>query len=231
MILNRIIIFAFTFGALARPTPQCNDAQSYTDEGSEYNNLYNAPIESEAYFAEKPSISLPPTMENAPYEQPRSGDNFQMAMIDMHNNARRRFGNPDLTYDPALENTASQAAQYQCGRLESGYEMQHKTFNEGENLYRTTGSFSDIELANLAFESWDGEERIYFAYGQNPESDSRFEEYGHWTQIQWKSTTSMGCSYMKCNDNSGNSVIVCRYSPAGNLMDQDQWISNLPNNR
>jgi hypothetical protein len=37
---------------------------------------------------------------------------------------------------------------------------------------------------------------------------------GHFTQLVWKQTRSLGCGWTKCS--KGNHV-VCKYSPAGNF--------------
>lgn len=40
---------------------------------------------------------------------------------------------------------------------------------------------------------------------------------GHYTQVVWRTTTHIGCGRAQCGRNS---VIVCRYSPAGNRLDK-----------
>jgi hypothetical protein len=63
------------------------------------------------------------------------------------------------------------------------------------------------------------------SYGQpTPDNfDSDFESYGHFTQVVWKSTTSVGCASVDCSKtglaNTGAHVspifTVCNYKPPG----------------
>jgi hypothetical protein len=64
-------------------------------------------------------------------------------------------------------------------------------------------------------------------YGQDTPSNindgSAFDGWGHFSQIVWKSTTSIGCATFDCSGrglaNTGGSVpphfTVCNYKPAG----------------
>ena len=48
-------------------------------------------------------------------------------------------------------------------------------------------------------------------------------ETGHFTQVVWKSTKHVGCGIASC---SGNDLLVCQYSPAGNY--DGQYLDNVP---
>jgi hypothetical protein len=60
-------------------------------------------------------------------------------------------------------------------------------------------------------------------YGQAQPDMSNFENWGHFSQIVWKSTTSVGCATVDCSAgglaNTGAGVspwfTVCNYSPPG----------------
>ena len=48
---------------------------------------------------------------------------------------------------------------------------------------------------------------------------------GHFTQIVWRSSVEVGCAVnSNCNNmfgGMGNSAVVCRYAPAGNMMGRE----------
>jgi hypothetical protein len=61
--------------------------------------------------------------------------------------------------------------------------------------------------------------------GQAQPDVSDFEDWGHFSQIIWKSTTSVGCATVDCSasglENTDGSYVapwftVCNYSPPGN---------------
>jgi len=61
-------------------------------------------------------------------------------------------------------------------------------------------------------------------YGVEPDM-SNFEQWGHYSQIVWQSTTSIGCAVQDCSasglSGTGGGVspffAVCNYSPPGTL--------------
>ena len=59
-------------------------------------------------------------------------------------------------------------------------------------------------------------------YGSEP-SMTNFEEWGHFSQIVWKGTKSVGCATQHCTNGLGNVgsnvapyFTVCNYGPPGN---------------
>jgi hypothetical protein len=100
----------------------------------------------------------------------------------------------------------------------------------GQNLAAQGSSLSDAWTAATALENaiiseWYSEQSIYSRLGAYGKSDppSTSEDYLHFTQVVWKSSTSVGCAVAKCNTN--NSLFpnmymwytVCNYFPAGNV--------------
>lgn len=49
------------------------------------------------------------------------------------------------------------------------------------------------------------------------------EETGHFTQLVWRGTKSVGCGWTDCSGKNGNDgiLLVCNYFPAGNIMASD----------
>ena len=65
-----------------------------------------------------------------------------------------------------------------------------------------------------------GNEKQYFVQGIFPDvsTTGSWEDVGHYTQIIWNNTVSVGCGGATGGD--GYFRFVCRYSPAGNVIGQ-----------
>ncbi|KAJ8370183.1 hypothetical protein SKAU_G00102110 [Synaphobranchus kaupii] len=88
----------------------------------------------------------------------------------------------------------------------------------GENLYATTGPFN----ASKAITGWYMEHVDYTYHNNTCEEDKLC---GHYTQVVWAETFLVGCSTHLCEKVEGLSfsdvtVLVCNYSPPGNLIDE-----------
>ncbi len=79
----------------------------------------------------------------------------------------------------------------------------------------TSGAYSYAQMVD----SW-GSEMSNFQNGvfPNVSTTGDWSAVGHYTQIIWRSTTSVGCAGLDGSD--GNYRLVCRYSPAGNITGQ-----------
>jgi pathogenesis-related protein 1 len=95
----------------------------------------------------------------------------------------------------------------------------------GENLYWASAiEWSDgkRELQqvspNKVVDSW-GSERADYDYKNN--SCATGKMCGHYTQVVWKTTTTVGCAIAVCED-SREQVWVCQYQPPGN------WVGEKP---
>jgi hypothetical protein len=72
---------------------------------------------------------------------------------------------------------------------------------------------------------YNGEVNSYVYFGMEPDL-STFGEWGHFTQIVWKSSSSVGCYTADCSAtglvNAGPPIppyfTVCNYEPAGNFV-------------
>lgn len=66
----------------------------------------------------------------------------------------------------------------------------------------------------LAIDAWAKEETKY-----DYESGEFSEATGHFTQLVWESTTSVGCGAVNCNSDSAKGwFLVCEYNPPGNVV-------------
>lgn len=134
-------------------------------------------------------------------------------ITDLHNQTRAMVSPqaqpalPALAWSPTLAATAQAWAD--------GCVFEHSTNPYGENIYASAGS---TVTAYDVVSSWAGES-VDYVYASNACSGA----CGHYTQIVWRDTTSLGCAIKHCTTGSpfGASyptwdLVVCEYDPPGN---------------
>jgi len=132
---------------------------------------------------------------------------FVSAILQQHNTYRAALKLPSLSWSPALAKDALDWAQH-LAAIDNGQHDRSIIGKEGENLWwGTSGAYSYSEM--VAF--WGGE-KAAFHYGVFPDCGKGM--IGHYTQIVWKNTTSVGCAVAS---NGKKDFLVCRYSPPGNV--------------
>jgi pathogenesis-related protein 1 len=154
-----------------------------------------------------------------------AGEIDKNAMLAAHNKWRTQVGVDGLSYSPELEVSAQAWADK---LMQTNHcRMRHSTPDGkyGENLYWASAlSWSDgrRELAKVApqqvVDSWGGEKRDY-NYAKNSCKPGKM--CGHYTQMVWKTSITVGCAKAVCAD-SQEQVWVCQYQPAGN------WVGSKP---
>ncbi len=146
-------------------------------------------------------------------------------ILAAHNKWRAAVGVAGLSYSEKLE----ASAQAWANKLRDAYHchMRHSDPHGkyGENLYWASAiMWSDgrREVQAIAPEvpvdSW-GKEKADFSYTDNRCRPGK--TCGHYTQVVWKDTHTVGCAYAVCED-SKEQVWVCQYQPAGN------WVGERP---
>ncbi|MDD4964346.1 MAG: CAP domain-containing protein [Gallionella sp.] len=139
-------------------------------------------------------------------------------IVSAHNNWRNQVGVAGLSYSPALAVSAQMWAIHlkntnQCN-------MRHSSGKYGENLYWAS-AWSNGVIQNVTpkqvVDSWAGE-KVNFNEANNTCAEGKV--CGHYTQVVWKKTTSVGCAVAVCDSN--HQVWVCQYEPAGN------WVGQRP---
>jgi len=146
------------------------------------------------------------------YKEP----SFISAILQQHNTYRSALQLPDLVWSPELAKDALAWAQH----LASINEGQHDASvrgREGENLFwGTADAFSYSDMVAM----W-GNEKSAFRYGVFPDvSTNKSAMVGHYTQIVWKNTTSVGCALAS---NGEMDYLVCRYAAPGNVIGQKPY--------
>lgn len=165
---------------------------------------------------ESPKTGQAPASGSAPVNSPISSD-YKQGILDSHNNHRANHSAPDLTWSDSLASIAQQIA--------SSCVYAHDTQTGGGGYGQNIGAGapgSDIP-AMITNQMYNGEVNLYPGYGGEPNMGN-FAQWGHFSQIVWKSTTQVGCFTQHCPGglaNTGGGVspyfTVCNYSPPGNF--------------
>ncbi|OYV26705.1 MAG: hypothetical protein B7X08_01000 [Acidocella sp. 20-63-7] len=128
-------------------------------------------------------------------------------LLAAHNAYRTSLNLPPLRWSNRLEAKAQNWADHLA---ETG-QFEHS--GSGQNLaMASAGTQSLTQLVDL----W-GNERDYFTDGVFPDisTTGNWMDAGHYSQMVWKTTQGVGCGFA---ENDGRDVLVCDYSPPGNVM-------------
>ncbi len=144
----------------------------------------------------------------------RSDAALTVAMLASHNRARAAFGSAPLVWNDALAASALAYARVLAKENRFGHDPQKGVkVRQGENLWMgTRGAFDYAAMAA----SW-VDERKDFRPGRFPDVSrtGNWSVVGHYTQIVWPATTSVGCGLAS---NADDDFLVCRYLSAGNVV-------------
>jgi hypothetical protein len=142
------------------------------------------------------------------------GPDFAARILAVHNRERAALDLPPLVWNESLVLGAREWAE----RLAALGRLEHSGGDAyGENLWMgTAGAYTLEQMAG----DWADEKRDFMP-GTFPDvSRSRnWHEVGHYTQMIWRHTTSVGCALATTK---AWDVLVCRYDPSGN------WVGEAP---
>jgi pathogenesis-related protein 1 len=138
-------------------------------------------------------------------------------IVSAHNRWRAEVGVAPLSYSSKLAVSAKAWAEKlkaseQCGLRHSGKP------DTGENLYgaTATGPISLVVTSAQVVDAW-GEEKKDYDYASN--SSKPGAVCGHYTQVVWRDTKSVGCGVAFCAAGDTKAQVwVCQYSPPGNYV-------------
>ena len=135
---------------------------------------------------------------------------FISAILQQHNTYRSALQVPPLAWSPTLAKDALAWGQH-LASVDKGQHDPSIRGKEGENLWwGTADAYSYAEMVDM----W-GNEKNSFRYGTFPDvGTSRGAMVGHYTQMVWKNTTSVGCALV---GNGTTDYLVCRYAAPGNV--------------
>ena len=138
---------------------------------------------------------------------------FGMRIVRMHNAVREAAGVDPITWDSSL----AAAAKGYADRLAKTGRWEHSAMadrpGQGENLWMGThGAFHLNEMVG----AWAQEGRMFHA-GAFPQvsKTGNWDDVGHYTQMIWPGSIRVGCAI---RSSARYDYLVCRYSPAGNVM-------------
>lgn len=152
-----------------------------------------------------------PAMRIAPAVSVAASGNVAGRLLDAHNRTRAAAGAPPLSWDSRLA-AGAQAHAAQLARTgQLAHSPRQSRPGQGENLWMgSAGAYTP----EFMIQSW-ADERRHFRPGRFPNvsTTGNWADVAHYTQMIWRSTTSVGCAIQR----SGRwDVLVCRYSPPGN---------------
>ncbi|KAL2708600.1 Protein PRY1 [Kluyveromyces marxianus] len=202
------------------PSPSTNTAPASTQPASVVNNAAELNIEpATTSSSEQPSTTSTPAPSPTPTTTTSSSSSsaapaatssasssdsnlssFASEMVNAHNSKRSLHKNtPPVSWSDDLASYAQNYADnYDCSGT-----LTHSGGPYGENLALGYGNTGSVE-------AWYDEIKDY-DYSNPGFSMST----GHFTQVVWKASTSIGCGVKQCD--SWGAYIICSYDPAGNV--------------
>ena len=133
-------------------------------------------------------------------------------LVGQHNARRAKYDVPPLVWDDAVAQTAQQWADTLA---RSGTLTHRPDTPYGENIW--TGSADSFSMAAVV-DDW-GNEAEHFDL--RTATCAAGKVCGHFTQIEWKTTSKLGCG--KATGADSNDYVVCNYDPAGNVGGQSPF--------
>lgn len=157
--------------------------------------------------------AMPPSYYGLPTPE-RGEAALRRVMLSSQNDERRGLGLAPLDWDEGL---AAEAARYAAQMARTGIfahsPQASRARVEGENLWMGSRGLYGYDRMVGSFL----EERRDFVSGAGlPDisATGRWQDVGHYTQIIWRGTRSVGCALAQ---GPQDDYLVCRYWPAGNI--------------
>ena len=142
---------------------------------------------------------------------------FQQAFLARHNFYRQQHQVGDLVLKQTLCESAQKWADTlaESGQLARSSKDGGRDFTINENIYAMKSNNPNIEIsAEQVADHWYSEVDKYKFADSDFEIYRNFQNIGHFSQMVWKKTTSLGVGYGK---KDGSVFVVAHYHPAGNV--------------
>ncbi|OCK84351.1 PR-1-like protein [Lepidopterella palustris CBS 459.81] len=144
---------------------------------------------------------------------------FIQVILNTHNVHRRKNCAPDLVWDDGQAQQALQAL------LKCPKDFSHD--RPGQNFIASGPGWihdwdSWIKATIDSVEAWYSEEPKY-----NYNNPGFSVATGHFTQVVWKGSLRVGCSWAVCKDSNYPARFVCNYDPYGNIVNGGFFAANV----
>jgi len=174
-----------------------------------------------------PLVVLVGTAAPAQKPDPKSVDDTGSAMtdadakafLDFHNTARREVDVGPVTWSKEL----AAFAQKWANRLAAGGEPEHRPA-DGDWAQKYGENLAIQASALKGAEAWYGEKKDYTPGTAIPEDFAQLKA-GHYTQMVWKGTKTIGAGVAVVKEGrfKGRVVVVCNYDPPGNVIGEKPY--------
>jgi len=138
--------------------------------------------------------------------RPAADTRLPAEFLKAHNKVRAGIGLAPLGWSEKMAAFAREWALTLVVRSQ----FQHSRSGYGENMFEIRGGKSSPAAV---VEAWAAEAADYDYQGNR----CKAAKCGHYTQIVWRDTTTLGCAVAR---SSFREVWVCEYSPPGNIVGQ-----------
>ncbi|KFZ06970.1 hypothetical protein V501_06901 [Pseudogymnoascus sp. VKM F-4519 (FW-2642)] len=168
------------------------------------------------------------TAAAAPVASP-AGTDYKSAVLFHHNVHRTNHSAPALTYSDELAGYAAQLAKTCVFKHDTsigggGYGQNlAQSGSSGDEKSRDPATISGGAISN---QWYNGELPLFdpSMYGKNDPDMSNFHSWGHFSQVVWKGTGTVGCATVFCDTGSpmfsapfSGWYTVCNYGSPGNV--------------
>ncbi|KAH9524790.1 hypothetical protein Btru_027833 [Bulinus truncatus] len=133
--------------------------------------------------------------------------------LAVHNAARAAVSVGPLRWNNTLSNIAANLS------VGTGCKFQHSGGPFGENVFGSSPlSRFNKGLAEAAVKAFVVEKAFVDAKWSC--LGRKIKSCGHYTQVVWRSTTSVGCAIFHCPNARYKNLVFCEYFPRGNFLGQ-----------
>jgi hypothetical protein len=142
------------------------------------------------------------------------GNPEKQEILAAQNRYRAEVNVTPLAWSDNLSAQAQKCADFNAAKFLKQGTMKHcPTPGFGQNIAQATAS-SHLTLTQMV-DQW-GNEKRYFINGGFPSVSSTGSPaaVGHYTQMIWQNSSEVGCGEASAG---GNNLLVCDYSPQGNI--------------
>ncbi|KIY53243.1 PR-1-like protein, partial [Fistulina hepatica ATCC 64428] len=140
---------------------------------------------------------------------------YETVVLYQHNIHRANHSASDFVWNSTLASIAQEIGETCI--------YEHNTEVGGGGYGQNIGAgWSAAEVGAMITDAMYNDEMMNFQdlYGEANPNMTNFEHWGHFSQIVWKNSASVGCATVLCDElenfGSNSSFTVCNFYPAGN---------------